>query len=54
MNAAALPPNTKINVSQVFAGQMVGVKQGDEHMWLVTFMHDDLGYVDDETGAGSN
>lgn len=40
----------KINVSQVFAGQKVGVKQVDERIWLVTFMHYDLGYFDDETG----
>ena len=39
----------KINVSQVFAGQKVGVKQVDDHIWLVTFMHYDLGYFDDET-----
>ena len=39
----------KINVSQVFAGQKVGVKQVDEHIWLVTFMDYDLGYFDDET-----
>ncbi len=39
----------KINVSQVFAGQKVGVRQVDEHIWLVTFMHYDLGYFDDET-----
>jgi putative transposase len=39
----------KINVSQVFAGQKVGVKQVDDHVWLVTFMHYDLGYFDDET-----
>ena len=39
----------KINVSQVFAGQRVGVKQVDEHIWLVTFMHYDLGYFDDQT-----
>jgi hypothetical protein len=32
----------KINVSQVFAGQTVGVKQVDDHLWLVTFMHYDL------------
>jgi putative transposase len=40
----------KINGSQVFAGQKVGVKQVDEHIWLVTFMHYDPGYFDDETG----
>jgi hypothetical protein len=28
----------KINVSQVFAGQKVGVKQTDDHIWTVTFM----------------
>jgi putative transposase len=39
----------KINVSQVFAGQKVGVKQTDDHLWLVTFMDYDLGYFDDET-----
>lgn len=39
----------KINLSQVFAGQSVGIKQTDEHIWLVTFMDYDLGYFDDET-----
>jgi putative transposase len=39
----------KVNLSQVFAGQQVGVRQVDEHLWLVTFMHYDLGYFDDET-----
>lgn len=39
----------KINLSQVFAGQKVGVKQTDDHIWLVTFMDYDLGYFDDET-----
>jgi putative transposase len=39
----------KINLSQVFAGQNVGVKQVSEQLWLVTFMQYDLGYFDDET-----
>jgi putative transposase len=39
----------KINVSQVFAGQLVGVRQVGDHLWLVTFMDYDLGYFDDET-----
>ena len=39
----------KVNLSQVFAGQMVGVRQVSERIWLVTFMHYDLGYFDDET-----
>jgi putative transposase len=39
----------KINLSTVFAGQTVGIKQTDEHIWLVSFMDYDLGYFDDET-----
>ena len=39
----------KINLSQVFAGQDVGVKQVSDRIWLVTFMDYELGYVDDET-----
>ena len=39
----------KVNLSQVFAGQAVGIKQVDDHLWLVTFMDYDLGYFDDET-----
>src|SRR5262245_6746851 len=36
----------KINLSQVFAGQMVAIKQVDERIWLVSFMDYDLGYID--------
>ena len=39
----------KVNLSHVFAGQNVGVTQVGEHVWLVTFMHYDLGYFDDQT-----
>jgi putative transposase len=39
----------KINLSHVFAGQNVGVRQVSERIWLVTFMEYDLGYFDDET-----
>ena len=39
----------KINLSTVFAGQTVGVKQVDERIWLMTFMQYDLGFFDDET-----
>jgi putative transposase len=39
----------KINLSHVFAGQRVGIRQVDDHVWLVSFMHSDLGYFDDET-----
>jgi putative transposase len=40
----------KINFSHVFAGQKIGITQVGERVWLVTFMHYDLGYFDDETG----
>ena len=39
----------KINVSTVFAGQRVGVKQVTNSVWLVSFMQYDLGYFDAET-----
>jgi putative transposase len=38
----------KVSLSQVFAGQNVGVTQVGERVWLVTFMQYDLGYFDDE------
>ena len=40
----------KISLSHVFAGQHVGVTQVSDHVWLVTFMHYDLGDFDDEAG----
>jgi len=36
----------KINISTALAGQTVGIKEVDEGIWLVSFMHYDLGYVD--------
>jgi putative transposase len=39
----------KVNLSQAFAGQTVGVTQVGERIWLVSFMQYDLGYFDDET-----
>ena len=38
----------EVNLSHAFAGQSVGVTQGGERIWLVTFMQCDLGYFDDE------
>jgi putative transposase len=38
----------KINLSVVFAGQNVGVREVADHVWLVTFMHYDLGFFDDQ------
>ena len=40
----------KINLSTVFAGQNVGVKQVSDRIWRVSLMDDDLGYfLDNET-----
>jgi len=36
----------KINISTVMAGQRLGVKEVDDGIWLVSFMHYDLGYID--------
>ena len=36
----------KISLSKVFAGQCVGIREVDEQIWLVSFMHYDLGYID--------
>jgi transposase InsO family protein len=36
----------KINLSTCLAGQAVGIKEVDEDIWLVSFMHYDLVYID--------
>ena len=36
----------RINLSHVFAGQRVGIKEVDQGIWIVSFMHYDLGYID--------
>ena len=36
----------KINLSIVLAGQKLGIKEVDDGIWLVSFMHYDLGYID--------
>lgn len=36
----------KINVSTVLAGQRLGIREVDDGIWLVSFMHYDLGYID--------
>lgn len=36
----------KINISTVMAGQRLGLKEVDDGIWLVSFMHYDLGYID--------
>ena len=39
----------KINFSTVFAGQDVGIKEISDKIWLVSFMHYDLGYFDEDS-----
>ena len=36
----------KVNVSTVLAGQRLGIKEVDDGIWLLSFMHYDLGYID--------
>ena len=38
----------KINLSQSFAGQNVGIKEVSDRIWQVSFMHYDLGFFDHE------
>jgi hypothetical protein len=40
----------KINLSTVFAGQLVGIREVDDQIWLVSFLHYDLGFFDTENG----
>jgi hypothetical protein len=40
----------KINLSKVFAGQCVGIREVDEQIWLVSFMHNDLSFFDQDEG----
>jgi putative transposase len=40
----------KINLSQVFSGQLVGIREVDEKIWLVSFLDFDLGYFDEAEG----
>ena len=36
----------RINLSTVLAGQRVGIKEVDDGIWIVSFMHYDLGFID--------
>ena len=40
----------KINLSIVFAGQKVGIREVADQIWLVSFMNYDLGFFDQECG----
>ena len=36
----------KANIATMLAGQRLGIKEVGESIWLVSFMHYDLGYID--------
>ena len=38
----------KINLSQVFAGQILGLREVEDRIWLVTFLKYDLGFFDNK------
>ncbi|MEM9184834.1 MAG: IS481 family transposase [Pseudomonadota bacterium] len=40
----------KINLSTVFAGQMVGIREVADEVWLVSFLEYDLGFFDRDEG----
>jgi hypothetical protein len=40
--------NRKINLSTVFGGQYVGIREVADRIWLVSFMEYDLGFFDEE------
>lgn len=40
----------KINLSVVFAGELVGIREVDNDIWMVSFLNFDLGFFDQEVG----
>ena len=44
----------RINLSTVFAGQKVGIRQLDDRLWRASFTAYDLGNFDEDACAGSN
>ena len=40
----------KINLSRVFAGELVGLREVDDQVWLVSFLDFDLGFFDQDEG----
>ena len=39
----------RISLSKVFAGQCAGIRETDDQIWLVSFLHYDLGFFDRDT-----
>ena len=40
--------NRKIHLSQVFAGQILGLREIDDQIWLVSFLNHDIGFFDND------
>lgn len=40
----------KVNLSTVFAGQLVDLREVEDQIWLVSFLEYDLGFFDTEKG----
>ena len=38
----------KVNFSSVFAGQLAGLREVEDQLWLVSFLDFDLGYFDED------
>jgi hypothetical protein len=36
----------RVNISTVLAGQRLGIKEVDDGIWMVSFMHYDIGFID--------
>jgi len=47
---ADLHREEKINLSRAFAGQLVGIREVADEIWLVSFMEYDLGFFDQDEG----
>jgi len=45
-SVARYPLPKPLNISTVLAGQKRGFKEVDDGIWLVSFVHYDLGYID--------
>lgn len=45
-NGAIALHGRSVAISSVFAGQRLGLREVDTDVWLVSFMHYDLGYID--------
>jgi putative transposase len=40
----------KINLSRVFAAELVGIREDDDQAWRVSFLDFDLGFFDRDEG----